>query len=448
MTLKPVQHIPTLEISPQIKTQEFFSPRKVSTGRFYYEARAHRHCPHVVKFSGGKTSGMLLFILLESGLLKAERGDVVIFNNTSAEHPKTYEFVRQCKCIVEQRYHIPFFWVEYQTYEDARQGEYVRLSSFKLVNTSPCSKTNPDGYHHRGEVFEELLSHKGYVPTLFQRVCTQALKLESSRFFLQEWLANKEETERLGHFGEVSRIDDDETYRRHIKHGGAVPRDIFLAKKAFLKQCSLARSSQKWTDFSDAVIPFANRALDGKVYGKRAHLGADGVEYISFVGIRYDEMQRINKIQRRNAGGPDAKGYEGEQVYMPLAGMKITEEDVQAFWDKQTWTLQLNRGDNLSNCTFCFLKGTQKLAAAKRALKQDQDNVYANTPCDIRWWAEIEEKYGRDMEAEGRQTRANVANNFIGFFGVSSGMSYRSLADGLDTATQSSEEGLPCDCTD
>ena len=231
MALKQVKEIPELKVSTKIKTPEFFDPGKASV--FHYESNAHKNWPHVMKFSGGKTSGMLLFVLLEAGMLKAERGDVIVFNNTSAEHPATYEFVKQCKRIVEKRYKIPFFWVEHQTYEDARQGEYVRLQSFKLVNTEPYSKNNPNGYHWRGEVFEEMLSHKGYVPTLFQRTCTQSLKLECSRAFLREWLANKDETERLGHFGDSSRLDDGEMHLRHKKNRGEVPPEVFLQKKSF-----------------------------------------------------------------------------------------------------------------------------------------------------------------------------------------------------------------------
>lgn len=40
-----------------------------------YEASGHDELPHIVKFSGGKSSGLLLFALLEAGLLKAERGE-------------------------------------------------------------------------------------------------------------------------------------------------------------------------------------------------------------------------------------------------------------------------------------------------------------------------------------------------------------------------------------
>ena len=156
--------------------------------RFRYRAEDHKRLPHVVKFSGGRSSAMLLFLLLENGLLRPDRGDVVIFNNTSCEHPETYRFAAKCKEIVETHYTIPFFWIEFQTYEDVGNpgggGAYwTRLSSYRLVNSKPWSHNNPNGYRWRGEVFEELLSHSGFVPNQFRRICTKSLKLETTRNF-------------------------------------------------------------------------------------------------------------------------------------------------------------------------------------------------------------------------------------------------------------------------
>ena len=446
MAIRKVKDVPKLIVSSRIRPQDAFDPNKAS--KFHYESKSHRDLPHVVKFSGGRTSGMLLFILLEADFLKAERGDVVIFNNTSAEHPETYEFVKQCKVIVEKRYKIPFFWLEYQTYEDARRGEYVRLPSFKLVNTEPYSQENPDGYHCRGEIFEEMLSQKGYVPTVFQRICTKSLKLESSRLFLREWLANKEETERLGHFGETSKLDDHEMHARHVRNQGGVPPRILIEKKSFLKKCSTAREAQKWLDFSSAAIPFKNKMLEGKAYGRKAYFGKGGIEYLSFAGIRFDEMHRVVKIRSRNSGDSGTEGYEGEHVYMPLSDMRVTDNDVQNFWKKQTWGLKLNKDDNLSNCTYCFLKGIEKLQHIKKTLDVNLDNELVDTPCDIHWWAKIEEKYGRDLKAEKRETKKDVKDDFIGFFGASSNVTFRKIANGNLSGQAMTEDVLPCECTD
>ncbi|SMN10898.1 hypothetical protein SPBRAN_1073 [uncultured Candidatus Thioglobus sp.] len=42
--------------------------------------------PHIVKFSGGRSSGMMLMNMLENNQLDPKRSDVIVFNNTSTEH--------------------------------------------------------------------------------------------------------------------------------------------------------------------------------------------------------------------------------------------------------------------------------------------------------------------------------------------------------------------------
>lgn len=418
---------------------------------FPYEELNHKDLPHVVKFSGGRTSGMMLFVLLEAGLLRAERGDVVLFNNTSAEHPKTYEFVQRCKQVVEMKYGIPFFWLEYQTYEDARNGKYTRLSSYRLVNTQPWSETNPNGYHWRGEVYEELLSWTGFVPNIFQRTCTQNLKLETTRAFLKEWFANKPETERLGHFGKGSRLEDDDLYECHLRNGGSVPKEIFLEKKRFARGRPVCRPMQLYTDFSSSVRKFQNSHLDENVIGGIVDFGEDRVEYLSCVGLRADEPHRVAKVRLRNSSGPELAGYQGELAYMPLFGMGVTRKDVEDFWKKQSWNLELDSKDGLSNCTYCFLKGLRVLQSAHAALGAGVDEELKNTPCDLNWWVNLERKYGRDLEAEKREIKRKVPNNFIGFFGVGNGFSYQHLAESQgkkDSLSEFEDSVLPCDCTD
>ena len=207
-----IRDVPRLTLSKRLRRP----PPKHDPGKEYqfrYRAKKHSALPHVVKFSGGRSSGMLLFALLENGLLDASRGDVIVFNNTSAEHPDTYRFVRDCM-LTAHRYEIPFFQVEFQTYEDARQGEWTRLPAYRLVNDQPKSAANDEGFHWRGEVYEELLSWAGYVPNQFNRICTKHLKLEVTRNFLKDWLASNATIPRLGHYGNGSRIDPDAAYRR------------------------------------------------------------------------------------------------------------------------------------------------------------------------------------------------------------------------------------------
>jgi len=56
--------------------------------KYFYYKEYHSKLPYVVKFSGGRSSGALLFSMLKNNMSDAKRGDVIIFNNTSVKHRK------------------------------------------------------------------------------------------------------------------------------------------------------------------------------------------------------------------------------------------------------------------------------------------------------------------------------------------------------------------------
>lgn len=445
--------VPQLFISKELEPPNRYDPEKSYT--FRYHAKHHQELPHVVKFSGGRSSGLLLFTLLRNDFLKQERGDVVVFNNTSCEHPETYKFVAECKNRVEAA-GLPFFFVEFQTYEDARQGEWRRISSYRLVNERPISEHNPQGFHWRGEVFEEMLSNKGYAPNQFSRVCTQSLKLETTRQFLRDWFASKSSIPQEGHGLPESQVDTDQMYARHTRNGGGIPKNIFLDKRRFALNRPTVRPKQNYQDFSAPAACFENETLRGKIFGKKAWFGDDGIEYVAFIGLRGDEQLRVARVETRSSNPHANVGYEGEHVYMPLATLNITKDDVNAFWQQQSWDLKLQQDVALSNCVYCFLKGAKSLSqvhAAMEAQKAEAIPGFGSTvgsPCDIAWWHSQEAKYGRDLEKENRQRTNPDAPSFIGFFGAT-GFSYETLADRAaksEPLAEFADTLLPCDCTE
>lgn len=450
-----MQAVPKLSLSAGASRSKRYDADR--TYRFRYRSKSHEQLPHVVKFSGGRSSGMLLFTLLESGLLRRDRGDVVVFNNTSCEHPETYKFAAECKRIVETQYDIPFFFVQFQTYEDARQGEWRRLPTYRLVNEKPWSAANPNGFLWRGEAFEELLSLKAYLPSQFRRVCTSSLKLEVTRQFLQDWLASKESVPRLGHGLEGSQVDIDEMHVRHIRSGGGVPKSILASKREFVLGRPTGRPEQWYRDFSPSSRSFENPALAGKVFGQRAWFGQDGIEYVAFIGLRGDEQVRVARVEARSTNVHANTGYEGENVYMPLTQMQISRHDVNEFWLQQGWDLKLAADGALSNCVYCFLKGAGNLKQvhdAMEARKQRKVRGFGSTidtPCDVDWWRRMERTYGRDLVEEKRERTNEGAGDFIGFFGASSGFSYELLATSSGTGDDLERFQhvlLPCDCTE
>ena len=412
---------------------------KVPNLSIQYEMEEHRIWPHVFKFSGGRSSAMLLLSLLKNRCLRPSRGDVVIFNNTSAEHPATYEFASICKRITENRYNIPFFWTEFQTYEDARRGRWTRLPSYRLVKDHPLARNRPYGYRYKGEVFEEMLSWKQRLPNHLQRLCTQHLKLETTIHFLEDWFAFKSSTSRLGHWYKGSKVS-------------RLKREDLEKIISYHLNTSTTRSSQKFQDYTQAShVCIRNSGIGSKAFGGTAELKGDNpVDFITLVGLRADEFQRVARIKARNNSGlPDLnvdKLAHGEHVYTPLADHGVTKNDTMEFWKKQSWDLEIPHSVNFSNCVYCFMKGKKAL---RRIIKEQSENPlqprYRNTPVDIEWWIDIEDRYARKVAS----TKTENAITRFGFFGANSSTTYASLREDAEEGQPVFiDDSMPCDCTD
>lgn len=416
----------------------------------YYVDESHENLPHIVKFSGGRSSGMLLFTMLEKGMLDPKRGDVVIFNNTSAEHEETYKFVVRCKKECEERYKIPFFMIEFQTYEDSHKGIYDRFPTYRLVNDKPYSKDNPDGYHHKGEVFEELISWKAFLPTTGQRTCTREMKMNVTHSFLKDWFSPKMELSRKGHYDDEPLFEWNELLEKHDKNGGGVPEKIYIAKKSYTyEQRPHFRPEQTLQDFTSVDIK--------EIKSEFKYIGS---AFCSFIGFRSDEPARITKMRKRVGDKSNdkydvayVKDENDEHVYAPLVEFNITEKDVKDFWDSQEWDLNLPAGGTMSNCTYCFMKGGKKLMALAQ-LEYDQNNQSFPdtklTPQNIMWWKNLEEKYQRDLLAEDRRlTNAKLEYPYINFFNNGK-MSFDKIMKSIKEERIDDELGelLPCNCSD
>ena len=418
--------------------------------------------PHVVKFSGGRSSGMLLKIFLDRGWLKAERGDVIIFNNTSAEHPATYEFTRQCASYAEQEFGVPFFWIEFATYEDVYGGDWTRSPTFRLVNRDPHSKSNPDGYHWRGETFEELVSYQGFLPSRTTRTCTAHLKLEITSRFLAEWFAGKKETLHRGHFYGSAQVTDKSLIDRHVASRGNLSSKELLSRRRFMRNQPFARETQRFTEFTDAPLRHEeNDDLVRKSLGDYTTItGTNAIQFLSLIGLRNDERSRVYRVMARNHEAPESKGrrgtyvLEGETILTPLNTLQVTKTDVCEYWSQQSWNLTIPDEVNLSNCVFCFNKGSAELARISDRIAQLDQQLPTNlrsvqgTPSDINWWVELEDKYRRT--AANRKSDDPNETVQIGMWGVNSRTSYVSIRDTKPSDLIATEpaSAIPCDCTD
>ena len=394
-----------------------------------YRDCSHRQLPHVVKFSGGRSSALLLFALLENCQLDPKRGDVIIFNNTSAEHILTYDFVIRCKKEAERLGDVPFFLTEFQTYETARDGLWRRAKSWRMAKPYLWSRHKPLGMRCRGEIFEEAIAVNHRLPNRFQRLCTDHLKVQVTRQMLSEWFSGKACTKRQGHFHSKAKMTDGEIVRSY--HGTSLSEKELLQYVQFLRNRPWVRKAQCFADYTTAprlaVEHLQARAFDGFV----PMSGQAPVPYIAIMGLRADEPVRVSSIMQRQQG-------DGAIPYFPLFDAGIFAETVQAFWQEQEWDLQLD--SRYSNCSFCFMKSVRNL----RAIAKDP-GTRAQGPSQLDWWVKLESRYLRTVDevVDGQNTGKQVG---FGFFGRHSRHSYANLLE-LSPDDIPVQE-LPCICTD
>ena len=117
-----------------------------------------------IGFSGGRTSGYMLHQILCANGDLPERVKVC-FMNTGKEMPETLDFVQECS----ERWSVPIVWLEYK-----KDKEGV---SYNIVNHNLASRN--------GEPFDNLITARRRLPNVFERFCTQELKIRTNKRFLK-----------------------------------------------------------------------------------------------------------------------------------------------------------------------------------------------------------------------------------------------------------------------
>jgi len=105
---------------------------------------------------------------------------------------------------------------------------------------------------------------------------------------------------------------------------------------------------------------------------------SDDMEWNQMIGIRADESRRVAKIKARGHSTETVS----ESMLLPLASAGVTVGDVQKFWDKQSFHLELAtyKGRTLAgNCDLCFLKPAAQL-----------QSLINEKPQRAVWWARME----------------------------------------------------------
>ena len=406
--------------------------------------------PHVVRFSGGRSSGMMTLKLLADGALDPARGDVVLFNNTGAEAAATYAFVRRIRERVEHA-GLPFLTAEFATAEVLHHGRWTRTPTYRLVNERPRTEANPDGYDWQGTTYEELISWSGFTPSYFNRTCTGQLKIETTTRVLDDWLSDTEGPSSIGHTDANSRIDPDNAWHTHVRAGGKRTRESFIQTKCFVWNRPAHREAQRFADFSAPAEHYLSGK--GRRYKRCGTARAQMGDTAPRLHLRHGIAQRRVASHHHNRNTmPEHKGaIRRKTLHAAGQGAAQTERTLTRSGRSTPTIWKRPRTFAISNCLYCFLKGTRALQDVREYPEQQMAQhpklaeQWAGTPCDWRWWAALEARYARTLDNDGetprtlpREAEATGSPNYTS---VLDGGRPVDMIPGVLGA-------VPCDCTD
>lgn len=121
--------------------------------------------PTTISFSGGRTSGYMLWRILQAHGGKLPDCATVLFANTGKEMPETLDFVQECS----ERWGVPITWLEYR-YADSKH-------TFAEVDWHTASRN--------GEPFAQVIKHRRMLPNPRVRFCTVELKVRTMHRYLK-----------------------------------------------------------------------------------------------------------------------------------------------------------------------------------------------------------------------------------------------------------------------
>jgi len=123
--------------------------------------------PGAISFSGGRTSGYMLWRTLQAYGGTLPHDVKVCFANTGKEMPETLDFVQECS----DRWGVPIVWIENRPRDDERKKQ------FAIVDHATASRN--------GEPFAALVEEKQFLPNPVARFCTAELKVRPMERYLK-----------------------------------------------------------------------------------------------------------------------------------------------------------------------------------------------------------------------------------------------------------------------
>jgi len=129
--------------------------------------------PALISFSGGRTSGFMLWNIIQAHGGTLPKDIYVTFANTGKEAPETLDFVHE----IGQKWDVKIHWLELYF------GEERPVYRTKEVTYETASRN--------GEPFEALIDRRKYLPNPVARFCTSELKVKVMSRFMRKLKGHK-----------------------------------------------------------------------------------------------------------------------------------------------------------------------------------------------------------------------------------------------------------------
>lgn len=153
-----------------------------------------------VSFSGGETSGLMTWMILNRGFADRYDDVRVLFANTGQEREETLEFVDRC----DREFGFNVVWVEAKVHPGVRRAPTAQLVDFSIASRN-------------GEPFEDVISKYGMPNPKFPS-CTRDLKLRPMLDYLrrQGWAPGTYDTAIGIRVDEIDRMSSSAVERRLV----------------------------------------------------------------------------------------------------------------------------------------------------------------------------------------------------------------------------------------
>lgn len=319
--------------------------------------------PTIVANSGGKTSGMNLWLHLQANEGKLPECSRCLFNNTGWEHELTLDFLAE----QSRRWDVEILMIEFTRRKAT--AEELSLKEAKSVHAAArlvrFRKEPASFFARRQRQKPGTLFNNSFTPQQLKREAIRKARKYASNCF-ESW--KKTELIGMDSYRRVTRetastdgrpfqelIEGLEKFRREVKGcPGVLPNGVQRICTGHLKVRSAARlAAELW--------PIKNNDFECRL------------------GLRADEEDRVE--------GAKEWGRDGGRATFPLYEAGIVKADVAKFWAEQPFGINLKSYEG--NCGGCYMK---KRSALVHLIRREF--------FDVDWWAGWEKKTGQRFRLE------------------------------------------------